>query len=50
MKLAFLSDRGDSIPSASREETTRDLAELTEMGALERRGERKYARYFVKLG
>jgi Fic family protein len=39
-----------TITSASPATTTRDLAELTELGALERRGERKYARYFVKLG
>jgi len=39
-----------TITGASPATTTRDLAELTELGALERRGERKYARYFVKLG
>jgi Fic family protein len=39
-----------TITEASPATTTRDLAEMTEMGALERRGERRYARYFVKLG
>jgi Fic family protein len=39
-----------TITGASPATTTRDLTELTELGALERRGERKYARYFVKLG
>jgi Fic family protein len=39
-----------TITGASPATTTRDLAELVEMGALERRGERKYARYFVRLG
>jgi Fic family protein len=39
-----------TITGASPATTTRDLVELTDMGALERRGERRHARYFVKLG
>lgn len=39
-----------TITGASPATATRDLAEMVEMGALERKGERKYARYFVKLG
>jgi Fic family protein len=38
-----------TITGASPATTTRDLAEMVEMGALERKGERKYARYFVRL-
>jgi Fic family protein len=39
-----------TITGASPPTTTRDLAELTDLGALERKGERRYARYFVKIG
>jgi Fic family protein len=38
-----------TITGASPATTTRDLTELTELGALERRGDRRYARYFVKF-
>jgi len=39
-----------TITGASPATATRDLVEMVEMGALERRGERKYARYFLRLG
>ncbi|MGB8259711.1 MAG: Fic family protein [Terracidiphilus sp.] len=39
-----------TITGASPATTTRDLAELVEMGALARTGERRHARYFLNLG
>lgn len=39
-----------SIAETSRATTTRDLKELVEMGAVTRTGERRYTRYWLKLG
>ena len=39
-----------SITGTSRATATRDLQDLVEMGAFARTGERRYTRYWLKLG
>lgn len=46
----IVSGRSGSNAGASPEMTTRNLSELTEMGALERKGQHSYARCCVMFG